>query len=582
MKTLRLTLVFFIVGALMTACVRAPVLPPSTSLKAAAPPLIIAPDIAERVARLKQIDMSEDIDRYGLEDWERAVLEKLVQAATCMDGAYWQQVDPVGAKLYQMLADAVDPELKDVRFLIGVYFGRWDRFREFEPFVGTDLRPPGAFLYPADLARPELDQYIAAHPDRKEALLSAYTVVRRDGDELRAVPYHEAYAQFVLPAASLLDEAAAISRNESLKTYLKLRAQALRTDDYYQSDLAWLDLDSRLDITIGPIEVYDDQLTGQKTSYESNVMVVDRTASALLDGFKAAVPALQANLPVPAELKPDQAGTLTPMEIVREVYRTGHLRAGNMYVAYSLPNDPRVCAAKGVKKVIMRNFQEARLQTVLMPLAHAVLNEATAQQISADSYFTWLLMHEVSHSLGPRTVRKSGQELTIVQALGERYPPIEEGKADIAGLFNLPYLRKQGIVTGTLESHYVGYLSEALRAIRFGPGSAYGLIRSAAWNYFIEHGALRLDPASGRFTMDADKMTVAVKSLAAILLTIEGRGDALAAAVFLKNYAYVSPELKALLDKADMTVPVEFVPRYRQPIVGQKPAMPAAKPGASR
>jgi len=529
--------------------------------------LIIAPDVTQRIAQLQLIDMSQSLDLDDLEDWEMAVLDKLIQAAAYMDAAYWQQVDPTGAVLYQKLAGATDPQLQDARFLMGVHFGRWDRFREFEPFVGTDPRPDGAFFYPPDLTREELDQYIAEHPDEKETLLSPYTVVRSDDDKLIAVPYHEAYALFVLPAANLLDQAAALAQNESLQTYLTLQAQALRTDDYFEANLAWLDLDSRLDLIIGPYEAYDDQLTGQKTSYEGIVMVVDRAASAMLEGFKAAIPALQANLPVPAEYKPDQAGALTPMEIIQNVYRTGFWRAGNQYVAVSLPNDPRVWEAKGVKKVIMRNFVEARRQVILTPLVQAVMDEEAARLMSADGHFNWLLMHEVSHGLGPRTVQRDGEEPTIGRVLGEYYAPIEEGKADIVGLYNLAYLLDQGLVTAPMEAYYVGYLSEVLRAVRFGSKSAYGLIRSAAWNYYVEQGALRFDAASGRFSLDADEMTQAVEELATRLLTIEGQGDTEAAADFLDQYAYVSPELQTLLDQANETVPIEFVPRFTEPPV---------------
>ncbi|MBK8050250.1 MAG: hypothetical protein IPK16_25990 [Anaerolineales bacterium] len=217
-------------------------------------------------------------------------------------------------------------------------------------------------------------------------------------------------------------------------------------------------------------------------------------ASALLDKFKAAVPELQANLPVPAEFRPDQTGTLTPMEMTDDIYRTGQSRAVMEGVAFSLPNDPKVWEAKGAKKVIMRNFVDTRRSEVLDPLLKVVFDDEVNSWSSDDGYFNWLLMHEVSHSLGPRTVIKDGQEVTVRQALGEYYSPIEEGKADISGLYNVVYLREQGIDEAPLESHYAGYLSEALRSARFGPSSAYGVIRSAAWNFFVEQGALILDP----------------------------------------------------------------------------------------
>jgi hypothetical protein len=328
--------------------------------------------------------------------------------------------------------------------------------------------------------------------------------------------------------------------------------------------MAWLDLDSNLDISIGPHEVYDDQLTGQKAFYKANVLIVDRPAAEQLSSLMDAVPALQANLPVPAEYRPDQTGTMTPLEIADDVYRAGQVRAIMEGVAFSLPNDPKVWEAKGAKKVMMGNYLDARRTQVLTPLANAILAEKAAQQLDAQTYFNWVLLHEVSHTLGPRTVAQNGEEITVSQALGEYYSPIEEGKADITGLYAVPYLLEEGILTGTLESHYIGYLSEALRSIRFGFGSSYGMIRSSAWNFFVEKGALTYDPATHKFSLDVENMTQAAEELVASLLIIEGEGDPAAAKALLNKYMYVAPELQALLDQADATVPVEFVPIYSE------------------
>ncbi len=521
-----------------------------------------AADIITRAAMFTPLDMSQSSLLSNLNEWERAVLDKLRQAADLMDAAYWQQMDPAGEGLFRRLEGATDPTEAAARLMLQANYGRWDRFNEFAPFLGDQPRPPGGNLYPADLTKQELDAYIAAHPDQKDTLLSPYTVVRRDGDRLVAVPYHEAYAQFVLPAADLLDQAAALSQDESLATYLRAEAKGLRTDEYFDSDIAWLDVGANLDVSIGPEESYEDQLTGQKTFYKANVLIVDRAAAARLSAVMAEVPNLQANLPVPAEYRPDQTGTMTPLEITDDVYRRGQVAAIMSAVAFSLPNDPRVWEAKGAKKVMMSNYLDARRTTVLEPLANLILAEEAARQLDAERYFNWVLLHEVSHSLGPRTVVQNGQEQTVSQALGELYAPIDEGKADIGGLYNLPYLLDQGILTGSLESHYVGYLSEALRSIRFGTGSNYGVIRSAAWNYFVEQGALTYDPATRRFSLDVEKMTHATGNLMATLLTIEAEGDTQALQAFLDKYTYVSPELQALLDQANDTVPVEFVPTY--------------------
>jgi dipeptidase D len=519
-----------------------------------------SPDIVARAAMFKPLDLSHSALLDGLADWERAVLDKLVRAADTMDAAFWQQVDPEGLRLFQSLAGATDPVQQAARALLDANYGRWDRFRDFAPFLGSQQRSAGAMVFPSDLTKEELDAYVASHPDEKDALLSPYTVVRRDGDRLVTVPYHEAYAEFVLPAADLLDQAAALSQNASLARYLREEAKALRTDEYFDADMAWLDLDANLDVSIGPHETYDDQLTGQKAFYKANVLVLDRAAAQKLNALMAAVPTLQSRLPVPAEFRPDQTGTMTPLELADDVYRVGQARAIMEPVAFSLPNDPRVWEAKGAKKVMMGNYLDARRVNVLAPLALAILSDPASRHMDARNYFNWVLLHEVSHTLGPRTVKKDGQEPTVRQALGKLYTPIEEGKADIGGLYNVPYLLEQGILTGTLESHYVGFLSEALRSIRFGFGSAYGVIRSAAWNYFVEQGALAYDAVSRRFSMDTGRMTEAVKGLITTLLTIEGNGDVEGAQAFLDRYMPVKPELQALLQAADQTVPVEFVP----------------------
>jgi putative hemolysin len=525
-------------------------------------------DIVARAAMFKPLDLSQSALLAGLEDWELAVLDKLVKAADLMNAAFWQQVAPEDEALFRNLAGATDPTERAARALLDANYGRWDRFNNFAPFLGDQPRPAGGYVYPPDLTKTALDAYIAAHPAEKDALLSPYTVVRRDGDKLVVVPYHEAYAEFVLPAADMLEQAAALSQNKSLATYLKLQAQALRTDEYFDADMAWLDLDSNLDVSIGPHETYDDQLAGQKAFYKTNVLIVDRPAAQKLAALMAAVPALQSRLPVPAEFRPDQTGTMTPLELADDVYRTGQARAIMEGVAFSLPNDPKVWEAKGAKKVMMGNYLDARRTEVLTPLANTILAEKAAQQMDAQHYFNWVLLHEVSHTLGPRTVRKDGQEITVRQALGQYYSPIEEGKADIGGLYDLPYLLDQGILTGSLESHYVGYLAESLRSIRFGFGSAYGMIRSAAWNFFVEQGALTYDPASQRFDLDAERMTAAVEQLVQVLLTIEGKGDADAAKAFLDRYMPVQSELRALLDQADKSVPVEFVPLSQAPALG--------------
>ncbi len=522
-----------------------------------------SPDIVARAAKLPAMDMSQSPLYAGLQGWEKAVLAKLVQAAAYMDAAFWLQVDPEGEGLMRGLAGAASPEDKAALTMLDANYGRWDRFLDFAPFAGAAVRPAGGYVYPADLSKNELDTYIAAHPGERDALLNPFTVVRRSGARLVAIPYHQEYAAFVDPTALLLYEAAEISQNPVLTKYLRLQAQAMRSDDYFEADMAWLDLNGNLDISIGPHETYDDQLIGQKAFYKANVLIVDQGAASQLAKFKSTGPALQANLPVDPKYKPVyRADTMMPLILVDDIRRSGQARAVMEPVAFSLPNDPKVWAAKGSKKVMMGNYLNTRRTVVLEPLAEAILAPSVAADITHEAYFTWVLMHEVCHTLGPREVLKNGKKMTPREALGLYYSPLEEGKADIGGLFNIPYLIQKGIVTTPLERHYAGFLAESLRSIRFGMGSAYGVIRSAAWNVFLDKGALVYDPATQRFGIDVAKMTTAVRGLLVTLIGIEGDGDSAAAAAFIKKYSNIRPELQKLLDKAESGVPLEFVPVY--------------------
>jgi hypothetical protein len=526
---------------------------------------IYPPDIIARAAKLPAKDMSQSVLYDSLQGWEKAVVAKMVQAAACMDAAFWQQADPEGEKLWRSLASASTPTEKAAYSMLDANYGRWDRFLDFAPFVGTVARLPGGYVYPADLTKSELDAYIAAHPTEKDALLNPHTVVRRSGEKLVTVPYHQEYAAFVDPAALLLSEAAGLSQDPALTKYLLLQAQALRTDDYYEADLAWLDLNGNLDVSIGPHETYDDQLYGQKAFYKANVLIVGQAAASQLAKYKATGPALQENLPVDPKYKPVyDSKTMMPLLLADDIRRSGQGRAIMEGVAFSLPNDPKVWAAKGSKKVMMGNYLNTRRTVILEPLAQVILDPSVTAMINHEAYFTWVLMHEVCHTLGPREVVKNGITMTPREALGEYYSPIEEGKADIGGLYNLQYLIDQGITNAPLGPYYAGFMAESLRSIRFGMGSAYGVIRSAAWNIFVDEGALVYDSVSNHFTMDVVKMTTAIRKLLITLITIEGEGDSTAAANLIKTYYNIRPELKKLLDTADNTVPLEFVPVYEK------------------
>ncbi|MGH9689147.1 MAG: hypothetical protein ACRD5K_18910, partial [Candidatus Acidiferrales bacterium] len=406
----------------------------SSSRKSSMPSnLVVAPDLAQQVAKFKPIHIS--FDSSGLTENEKKMVDKLVDAAGLLDCIFWRQSDPEGLKLYLSLADKHDHESELLREYLKINGSRFDLIDDNKPFVGTRPLPPGAGFFPWGMTKEEFDSYVAAHPDQKTALYSPYTMVERDGDNLKAVPYHTAFREFLVPMARDLREASELTPDPAFANFLRLRAHALLTDDYFPSDIAWLGLkDPKFDIIFAPYEVYEDGLLGVKTAYGASIMIRNDAESKKLDIYRRYIPQLQRSLPLPAADLPSKRGKQSPMEVVDAIYRSGDLLHGYQAVADNLPNDPRIHVLKGSKKIFWKNFMDARVNNVILPLVQHLMVPDQAAMVSGDGVLQFVILHEISHGLGPSYVHNSAGKQDIGEAIGPAYSALEESKADVVGM----------------------------------------------------------------------------------------------------------------------------------------------------
>jgi hypothetical protein len=531
--------------------------PPAAPAPAVAT-LTVAPDLADELAKFKRVPMPFDA---ALNARERSMIGKLVEACRYLDRIYWQQSDPAGLQLYRQLRGDRSAQARNLRRFLRINGSRFDLIRENAPFVGTTAWPPGRNLYPADLTREEFERYVAAHPDRKAALYDSYSVVVRNGAALEAVPYHVVYRQWLEPMAKLLREAAALSDDAAFAKFLRLRAHALLDDDYFRSDLAWLDLDNpKFDVIFAPYESYLDGLIGVRTSYGAAVLVRNDAESRKLDVYRKYVPDIQDALPLAAEDRPSKKGLRSPMEIMEAPLRAGDLRHGYQAVADNLPNDPRVHEQRGSKKIFFKNFMDARVNNVILPIAQLLLRADQARQASAEGYLAFVVMHEISHGLGPAFARSSGNKLDIRATIGPVFAGLEEAKADIVGLFALKWLVDHGAAApDQLNGYYSSFVAGIFRTVRFSVAEAHGRAEMMEFNYLAERGVLVRDPASGRYAIELDRMPEAVADLARELLQQEATGDRARAEAWFARYGAMPPELATALEAAH-NVPVDIDP----------------------
>ena len=506
--------------------------------------LPIAPDTPRRATQLPRTVI--DYDHALLTDSERQVVARLIEASKQIDEIFLRQVSEDNPSMRGRLAkqaaatSATPLDRAGYDYFI-VNKGPWDRLKEDEPFVGTAKKPAGAAFYPGDMTKSELEQYVATHPKKKEELEGLFTIVRRDGTDFVGVPYHSVYRDFLEPAAKSLREAAALTNNTSLNSYLTKRADAFLSDDYRDSDMAWMDLNGPIEVVIGPYEVYEDNLFNYKAAYEAFVTVVDAPETAKLAAYARALPDMERNLPEPEQYKNMNRGTESPIRVVQEVYSAGDARHSVQTAAFNLPNDEVVREKKGSKKVLLKNVMDAKFRQSGRPIALRVL----------DPGFVTL---------------PGGERVEARKPLKELFSTIEECKADVLGVWNLEYAQSHNLLTSFNERQlfatYAGLMS---RTLRFGTGDAHGRGMAVQWNWLRERGAIV--PAGTKFTVDFAKMRDGVKALATELLTIEATGDYNRAAALLAKYGHATPETDAV-NRGLADIPIDFTPVF--PAAGEK------------
>lgn len=520
----------------------------------------IVPDIEKRVAQFAPVALAADLSALSEED--RKVLLKLAEAARSMDEIFLRQTWTGNPELRKEISTWKGKEAEAAREYFDVNFGPWDRLAEREPFIGTKPHPEGAGYYPEDMTKQEFEAWIEKHPADKGSFTSTFTAIRRDGEKLVAVPYSKEYRQWLEPAAKLLREAAAMTSNASLKKFLELRADAFFSDDYYQSDVAWMDLDAPVEVTIGPYETYEDELFGYKAAFEAFVTVNLPKESTALARYKERLPWLERNLPIPEEHKNFSRGTESPIRVADSVFTAGDTKAGVQTIAFNLPNDERVREAKGSKKVLLRNTMRAKYDKILVPIAERILDPAQVKDLSFEAYFDEVLHHELSHGLGPGTITKNGKKTEVRLELKELYSTLEEAKADVMGVYNVLALIEKGEMPAelrrALEPTYVAGL---FRSARFGLDEAHGQGVVAQFTYLLEKGALAVDK-DGRVRAVSEKFPGALRDLLRDMLMLQATGDYEGTKKFLDTYGKPPQVMRdGIARLAD--VPVDIRPVYK-------------------
>ena len=505
-----------------------------------------------KLARYTPVRLTTDLP---LSDRDRRMIPLLIDAAREMDALFKLQAY---GNLDSLLASIADPR---VRRYAEINYGPWDRLSGNAPFVpGTGPKRDGANLYPADMTKEEFDAQVAAGGARADSLKSLYTLVRRGpGGRLVAVPYSQAFRPHLQRAADRLRQAAALAQDPGLRRYLELRADALLTDDYQPSDLAWLDMKNNpLDVVIGPIETYEDQLFGYKASFEAYVLVKDPEWSQRLSRYAALLPALQRGLPVPEQYRRETPGTDSELNAYDVVYYAGEANAGSKTIAINLPNDEQVQLQKGTRRLQLRNAMRAKFDRILVPIANMLIAPDQRRHITFDAFFGNTMFHEVAHGLGIKnTINGRG---TVREALREQASALEEGKADVLGLQMQVQLQGMGELQGDVMDSYVTFLASIFRSVRFGASSAHGRANIARFNYFKERGAFSRDAASGTYRVDPARMRQAMDALSEQILRYQGDGDYAGVQAFMERYGSIDAELQGDLDRlAGAGIPVDVV-----------------------
>jgi hypothetical protein len=518
-------------------------------------------DLAAQRAKIARIAMNPNT--AFLNEEERAVINDLIHAAELMDDIYLRQRAVDNPTIRAEIARSQHPRKAELLDMFDLHYGPWDTLAENHPFYGGAPMSPGAGFYPVDLTKEAFEAYLAAHPNEKEALTSPYTVVRREGDRLVAIPYNVEYRKWLEPAAVRLKWAAARTSNASLKRFLELRAEAFLTNDYYESELAWMDVaGTPIEVVIGPYEVYTDALYGTKTAFEAFITVQDPKESGALSHYKALLPDMERNLPVEDKYKNFSRPFASPILVADQVHGGGDNVPGVQTIAFNLPNDERVREAKGAKKVILANVLGAKYDRILAPMAQFVLVPEQARLVTKRYMTNETLFHELSHSLGPGTIDVGGRQTTVNAELKDVYSASEECKADVMGVWNLLYMMKRGeLPIAEREQLLATYFAGIFRAVRFGTDEAHGRGAALQYSYLREKKAFTWVATQKRFRIDHDRMEAGIRDLVADLVRLQGNGDYAGTKAFFERYARLDREARTVL-AATTHIPTDIQPEY--------------------
>ncbi len=505
-------------------------------------------------------DFELTADLSALSDEQREMVRLLIDASEIMDDLFWRQAFRPG---YQDWLETIeDPDAK--QFAIYNY-GPWDRLADEEPFIaGVGEKPLGANFYPADMTKEEFD---AAYLPGKNG---QYSLIRRDENgKLKLVPYHVEYAAELQQTAELLRQAAKLSESPDFANYLKLRAAALISDDFQVSDMWWMDVkDNVVDVVIGPIESYEDRLFGYRNAYESYVLIKDLEWSQRLSRFAAFLPELQEGLPVADKYKQETPGTDSDLNAYDVVYYAGHSNAGSKTIAINLPNDPEVQLAKGTRRLQLKNAMAAKFEKILKPISEVLIDESQREHVTFDAFFANTMFHEVAHGLGIKyTINEKG---SVTEALLDVASSMEEGKADILGLYMVTELHKAGeLGDADLRDNYVTFMASVFRSIRFGASSAHGKANMVRFNFFLDKGAFVRDSKTGTYRVDFDNMETAMTDLSRLLLTLQGDGDYEGAVKLTNETGVITEQLQADLDRlTQASIPVDITFQQGAAVLG--------------
>jgi uncharacterized protein YjbJ (UPF0337 family) len=498
---------------------------------------------------------------------DRLALSKIIEAAQLMDPLYLRQVWRGNVALLKQL-DADKSAAGRARLhYFQINDGPWSQLDDNVAFIEgvPQEKPPKSAYYPDDMTKEEFERWAAtlSEDERQKATGFFYTIHRGADGKLSAAPYSEEYKEFLQPAARLLREAADLTTNATLKNFLQKRADAFLSNDYYESDVAWMDLDAPIDVTIGPYETYSDGLFGYKAAFEAYVTLRDDAESAKLALFRNYLQELEDNLPLEARYRNKKLGASSPIRVVNVVFSSGEGNNGVQTAAFNLPNDERVVEEKGSKRVMLRNIQQAKFSKTLIPISRVVLDASDQRDVSFDAFFMHTLAHELMHGLGPHNIKVDGQDVPVRKQLKETYSPIEEAKADIAGLWALQYLMDKGVVVDRSMERtvYATFLASAFRSVRFGVTEAHGKAVALQFNYLTDEGAIKYDERTGVYSIVPGKIKDAVRKLTNDILTLQAEGSYEKAKAMLDKYGVIRPQMKAALDRLK-DVPVDIEPDF--------------------